>query len=76
MLTFMSWFGPDDCRSQLLTTSLKTLHSFGGVRGMWRTVFVWFVFGASEAGVSEVRVGWEPGASSLFPLHRQLWNSG
>ena len=71
----MSWFGPGDCRSQLLTMSLKTLHSFGGVRGVQCTLLVWFVFGASEAGAFEVGVTWEPGAS-LFPLHRQLWNSG
>lgn len=45
-------------------------------RGVQHTLLVWFVFGSSEAGVSEMRVGWEPEAFSLFPLHSQLWNSG
>lgn len=41
-------------------------------RGVQHTLLVWFVFGVFEGGVSEMRVGWEPEASSLFPLHSRL----
>lgn len=75
-VAFGSWFGPGDCRSQLITTSLKILHVLFVGEGCAAYPVVWFVPGH----LRQRSLRWEwlgsPEASSLFPLHSQLWNSG
>lgn len=72
--TIVNWFGPVDYKITACCHVLEDTAHILFLEGV--ALLVWFVFGASEAMVPEMRADWVAGASSLFLCYIQLQDSG